>query len=500
MRERLSASPNELIVKHLIGPRLFGNLDRDFLEMSKVNRAHVVMLAEANVLAPDVAVGLLEGLARIDERGLSSLELNPDREELYFNLEHALIEDVGADVGGRLHTARSRNDLYATVMRIKVRGYSVQMSHLLLDLVEAVIAKASAEMKTVMTGYTHGQPGQPITAGHYLSGISEALLRDAARILEGYDRINLNPLGACALATTTFPIDRNRTGELLGFDGLIENSLDAVGSRDYVPELIFGFAMAATTVSRFCADLHIWYMAEFNYIGIDDSIAGTSSIMPQKKNPSPIEHLKAKASHLYGALMTSLAAQRGAFFTHGREVGTESTSGFGEAVKQFEAVAELAGAVVNGLVFNRERLIEAVDSNFSTMTELADTYVTEYGISFRDAHKIVGAIAREASLKKLEGTSDISVELVNTIASSVIGNAPQLTSDELRTALDARRGVERRQVQGGPSERSVSKMLADQEKQTAQMRNLLKQREGALSTADARLALAISQLCESVEA
>ncbi len=500
MRERLSASPNDLIVKHLIGPRLFGKIDRDFVEMSRVNRAHVVMLAESGILSPKVATGLFEGLARIDERGLGAIELNADREELYFNLEHALIEDVGADIGGRLHTARSRNDLYATIMRMKVRAYCLQMSHLLLDVVDSVTAKARAETKTVMTGYTHGQPGQPTTAGHYLSGISEALLRDATRLIDVYERINLSPLGACAFATTTYPINRNRTSELLGFDGLVENSIDAVASRDYVPELLFAFAMASTTVSRLCADLHVWYMAEVNYIGIDDAIAGTSSIMPQKKNPSPIEHLKAKASHLYGALMTSLAAQRGAFFTHGREVGTESVSGLTDALKHFEAIVELASVVVGGLIFNKERLLEAVDSNFSTMTELADAYVTDHGLSFREAHRITGAIAREANARRLRGANELSAEFVNAIAVAVIETAPQLTQDQLKEVLDARRAVERRQVKGGPSESSVSKMLVDQEKQTRQLRELLQLRERELSKADEQLDLAVSTVCGSVAA
>lgn len=495
MRERLDASPNDIIVKHLILPRLSGKLEEEFVQMSRVNRAHVVMMAEAGILSDTVISQLLDGLRRIDENGLAAVELSPDREELYFNIEHALIRDIG-EAGGRLHTARSRNDLYATTMRMKVREKSLRAAHQLLDLLEVVIRRAGDEVETVMTGYTHGQPGQPITAGHYLSGISQALMRDTVRLIDGYDRINLNPLGACAVATTTYPIDRDRTTELLGFDDLIENSIDAVASRDYVTELLFDMALTATTISRLCADLHVWYMAEFNYIGIDDSIAGTSSIMPQKKNPSPIEHLKAKASHLYGALMTALSAQRGAFFTHGRENGTESTAPLAEAVRQFDAIIELTRVVVDGLSFNKDQLLANVDSNFSTMTELADAYVTDFGLSFRTSHQITGALVREAHRVRLRGTSEITAELVNSLAAQVVPDAPVVTDDYLRDIFDARRSVQRRNVRGGPSKGSVTRMLARQVKEAGQLRELLHQRETNIAAADARLQDAVDKLSQ----
>ncbi|ARS71044.1 argininosuccinate lyase [Sinorhizobium meliloti] len=492
MRERLTSDPNAVIMKHIIKPAIHGNIEHDFREMSRVNRAHAIMLGESGILPSDQVGELLAGLERLESRGSQALDMRAEREDLYFNIEHALIQDVGSEIGGRLHTARSRNDLKAAVFRMKARAYSLKMSHALLEVAAALVEKARAEVETVMTGYTHGQPGQPITAGHYLSAVSGALIRDTARLVEGYERINVNPLGACAMATTTYPINRTRTAELLGFDGLIENSIDAVASRDYVPELIFAFSLAGTTISRLCADLHVWYMPEFNYISIDDSIAGTSSIMPQKKNPSAIEHLKAKSSHLYGALMASLSAQQGVFYTSSKEVNQESTGGLVEAVKQFEAIAELACVVVKGLTFNRERLLNMVDSNYSTLTELADFYVTEFGLSFRSAHTIAGIVAREAHSKKLRGTSELSAEMVNSIAVSVRNDTPKLSEGDLRKALDAKGSVERRKVPGGPSVESVIKMVGDQEGQMQKLRSILDHRETKLAEADERLTKAAS--------
>lgn len=484
MRERLTSAPSETIKKHLINARLFGNLQPDFVQMSKVNKAHAIMLTETGVISASDGSTLLGGLAWLDRQGVSSIELDPEREDLYFNLEHALIGKIGGEIGGRLHTARSRNDLYATVQRMKVREQSLTMSGLLLDAVTDIVDLAEREIDTVMTGYTHMQPGQPITAGHYLSAVSQGLLRDLQRLIEGYARINLSPLGACALATTTFPIDRERTATLLGFDGLVENSIDAVASRDYVPEFLFDLSMAGTTISRFCADLHVWYTAEFGFLGIDDSIAGTSSIMPQKKNPSPIEHLKAKAAHLYGALMGSMAAQRGTPYTHGREVGNESTAGLGEALKQAEAIFELTSAVVRGLQFRSSTLLDKVASNYSTLTELADAYVTDHGLSFRAAHQITGTLARECHARGLRGTTEITLQLVNAIAEQVLGYKVEMSETELRGALDPSRSVERRRVRGGPAHDSVASMLDDQKDRIAEARTILADRQARLARAE----------------
>jgi argininosuccinate lyase len=492
LRERLTASPSEAIIKHLIGPRLFGNLDSDFASMDRVNRAHVVMMIETGVVSPETGRRLIEGLERVAAAGVSAIDLDPAKEDLYFNLEAALIDAIGPEAGGQLHTGRSRNDLYATIHRMKARGYGLAMAESALDLIEDLLAKAEAERATVMTGYTHMQPGQPITAGHYLTGVAEALTRDVARLIEGYGRLNLSPLGAAALATTTYPIDRARTADLLGFDGLVENSLDAVASRDYVADLIFAYAMIATTVGRFCTDLHIWYTPEFGFIEIGDEIAGTSSIMPQKKNPSPIEHLKAKAAHHYGALMTYFAAQRGAAFTHGREVGTESVGSFNEAQKQMEAVLDLASAVVRSLQFRKATLLDRVSSNYSTLTELADVYVSRYGITFRVAHQIVGTLAREAVARGLSGAKAIDKALADEIAETVLGRALPISEADLVEALDPSRSVERRRVRGGPSEASVLAMIEEQRGFVARQREVLEKRRQRLAAADDRLAETVS--------
>ncbi|MBL8699319.1 MAG: argininosuccinate lyase [Alphaproteobacteria bacterium] len=494
MRERLKSPPAEEIVRYLIGPRLFGDAEALFPLMDRVNRAHLVMLAERGILKPAVVAAIAGGLAGLAARGIGGMKLDPHKEDLYFNVEAALSAELGPEIGGQLHTGRSRNDLYATLQRMKARDAALDITTRALNLVQRLLDVAEREIATVMTGYTHMQPGQPITVGHYLSGVAQSLQRDARRLLEAWPGINVSPLGAGGLATTGFAIDRARTAELLGFDGVLVNSLDAVGSRDYIADLLYAFSTTGVTVSRLAHDIHVWYTFEFGFIDIDDSIAGTSSIMPQKKNPSPIEHLKAKAAHPIGALMAALAAQKTTPFTHGREVGNESVAGFGEARAQAEATLALADVVLRGLRFRAEAMLDDARRNYCTLTELADTLVRDRGLSFRAAHEVVGALARAAHERGLAGSHAIAASLVNEIAQSVTGKALDLTEAELAPALDPRFNVAQRRVAGGPAPESVASAIAAQRSLLAGQRATLEKRRSALAAADRALDAACARL------
>lgn len=494
MRERLKSPPAEEIVRYLIGPRLYGDAEALFPLMDRVNRAHLVMLAERGILAVPAAGAIARGLARIAAQGLRGMTLDPHKEDLYFNLEAALIAEVGPEVGGQLHTGRSRNDLYATLQRMKLRAAALDITERALGVVQRLLDLAEREAETVMTGYTHMQPGQPITVGHYLSGVAQALQRDAQRLLDTWRGINLSPLGAGGLATTGFPIDRARTAALLGFDGIIVNSLDAVGSRDYVTDLLYAFSTTAVTISRLAHDIHVWYTFEFGFIDIDDSIAGTSSIMPQKKNPSPIEHLKAKAAHPIGALVSALAATKTTPFTHGREVGNESVASFGYARAEVEAALALADLVLRGLRFRADVMLDDARRNYCTLTELADTLVRDRGLSFRMAHEVVGALARAANEQGLAGSHTISPALVNEVAQGVTGRALGLTETELAAALDPRFNVEQRRVAGGPAPEAVRAAIAESRAALAEKRASVAARHATLEAADRALDAAVAQL------
>ena len=473
MRERLKSPPAEEIVRYLIAPRIHGDLEPDFAAMSQINMAHAVMLREQGIITAEVARPLLQALRAMDATGAAAIKLDPAKEDLYFNVEGALIEKVGLEIGGQLHTGRSRNDIAAAISRMKARNEIIRIARAALQLEERLLDLAEQNAGIIMTGYTHMQPGQPITVGHYVTGVAQAFHRDIARLFAAYATANLSALGAGAFATTGFPINRERTAELLGFPALVENSLDAVASRDYISDMLYAFSMMAITVSRFAHDLHVWFTYEYAYIDIDDSIAGTSSIMPQKKNPSPIEHLKAKPAHLVGALMASLTALKATPFTHGREVGIESVVPLKDALIQMEAVLGLCHAVVRGLRFRADNLLAHARKNYCTLTELADMLVAKHGLSFRLAHEIVGTLAREANEKGLAGAHEITVELVNAVATQVTGRSLGATAAEVEGALDPRRNADARSVRGGPAAEPVNRMIKTGRLELAQARAIV---------------------------
>ncbi len=494
MRERLKSPPAEEIVKYLIGPRIHGDLGPDFAAMSQINLAHAVMLREQGIITAEVARPLLQALRAMETAGGGAIKLDPAKEDLYFNVEGALIEKVGLEIGGQLHTGRSRNDMAAAISRIKARNEIIRIARAALQLEERLLDLAEQNAGIVMTGYTHMQPGQPITVGHYVTGVAQAFRRDIARLLAAYTSANLSALGAGAFATTGFPINRERTAELLGFPALIENSLDAVASRDYVSDMLFAFSMMAITVSRFAHDLHLWFTFEYAYIDIDDSIAGTSSIMPQKKNPSPIEHLKAKAAHLIGALMANLSGLKTTPFTHGREAGTESVTPLKEALNQMEAVLGLCDAVVRGLRFRADNLLAHARRNYCTLTELADMLVSKHGLSFRLAHEIVGTLAREASERGLAGAHEITVALVNDVATRVTGRSLGVTEAEVTGALDPRHNVNARSVHGGPAAEPVNRMLRIGREELARARATIEAQADSLLQARRKLQKVVDEL------
>ena len=494
MRERLKSPPAEEIVKYLIGPRIHGDLNPDFAALSQINMAHAVMLLEQGIITRETARPLLRTLREMDAGGAGAIKLDPAKEDLYFNVEGALIDKVGIDIGGQLHTGRSRNDIAAAISRIKARTEIIRIARAALDLEERLLDLAEQNAGIIMTGYTHMQPGQPITVGHYVTGVAQAFRRDIARLFAAYTAANLSALGAGAFATTGFPISRERTAELLGFPALVENSLDAVASRDYVSDMLYAFSMMAITVSRFALDLHVWFTFEYAYIDIDDSIAGTSSIMPQKKNPSPIEHLKAKPAHLMGALMANLTALKATPFTHGREAGIESVSPLKEALNQMDAVLGLCNAVARGLHFRADNLLAHARRNYCTLTELADMLVAKHGLSFRLAHEVVGTLAREANEQGLAGAHEISVELVNKIATQVTGRNLAASAADVEGALDPRRNADARSVRGGPAAEPVNRMIKTGRQELGDARAKIEAHAEALTQARKKLQQAVDGL------
>ncbi len=458
---RLTQTTAPEVCAHIYVPRLAREFGPGFRYLTDINQAHLLMLHGANLIPANVAATLAQALVRIEQEGPDAVPLDPEREDAYFNYEARLMEVAGADAGGRLHVARSRNDILATQDRLRARDGELALIGALADTREVVLQRASAHADTVMPGYTHLQAAQPITFGYYLSGVAQAMGRDMARLRHALDQLDTCPLGAGALAGTAFPIDRAATARWLGFSTYAPNSLDAVASRDFAWEILSAITIATVTWGRVAQDLYIWSTPEFGLIDFPDSVAGTSSIMPQKKNPVVLEYLKGKGGHLIGLLTASLAALKGSNFTHSGDGNRESMRGFWEALDESLRCADLLKLVLGNATPQRANMLARARRDFSSATDLADMLVRDAGMSFRDAHHVVGAVVRDA-LDRHIPACEIDSAMVDKAALHHTGRALHLDAAAVARCLDPEQGVAARVAAGGPAPILVRDQVATQ--------------------------------------
>ncbi|MEM2936176.1 MAG: argininosuccinate lyase, partial [Candidatus Bathyarchaeia archaeon] len=268
----------------------------------KVNKAHIVMLTKQGILGLGDAAVILKVLKELPP----DMSLDPRMEDVHMQVEASVIEKLGETVGGKLHVAKSRNDQVATAVRMALRTRLLEVIQILIELRKTFLVRCDEYLEAIMPGYTHLQHAQPTTIAHYLLAYHDAFKRDTERLMDAYSRVNLSPMGAGALATTSFKIDRKLVAELLGFDGLLENSVDAVSTRDFVVEVLADLALIMTDLSRFSEEVVLWSASEFSAVELPDEYVSTSSIMPQKRNPVVAELIRAKTAHVYGDLMAVL--------------------------------------------------------------------------------------------------------------------------------------------------------------------------------------------------
>lgn len=466
---RLTQPTATEVCAHIYAPRL-----RDFAAgfgyLTDINAAHLLMLHGTGLIPSDTAATLARALLRIEREGADAVPLDPQREDAYFNYEARLMEVAGADAGGRLHVARSRNDILATQDRLRARDAVLVLLDTLADTRGIVLRKAAEHADTVMPGYTHLQAAQPITYGFYLSGIAQAISRDMTRLRHALETLDACPLGAGALAGTAFPIDRSATAAWLGFSGYVDNALDAVASRDFAWEILSAVTIATVTWGRVAQDLFVWATPEFGLIDFPDSVAGTSSIMPQKKNPVALEYLKGKGGHMLGLLTASLAALKGTHFSHSGDGSRETMRGFWEAMVEAQRCAEVLRLVLAHAAPQPDTMLNRARRDFSSATDLADMLVRDAGMSFREAHHVVGAVVREALDRHLPAC-EIDSAMVAKAALAHTGRTLHLDAEAVAKCLDPIEGVAARTAAGGPAparvraqvERQLSSLTHDLE-------------------------------------
>ena len=355
------------------------------------SRAHAAMLAATGIVTDKDAEAMREGLLTVlSEIETGKFAFSAALEDIHMNVEARLKEIIG-EPAGRLHTGRSRNDQVATDFRLWVRDQCDQAIAGLQALQGTLLDQAEAGADWVMPGFTHLQTAQPVTWGHHMMAYVEMFGRDAARFADARARMNESPLGAAALAGTSFPIDRHMTAEALGFDRPMANSLDAVSARDFALEFLSAAAICATHLSRFAEELVIWSSAQFRFVVMSDRFSTGSSIMPQKKNPDAAELIRAKVGRITGGMVALFTVMKGLPLAYSKDMQEDKEQVFDAADTLILSLAAMTG-MVSDMTANRDSLAAAAGSGFSTATDLADWLVRALGLPFRDAHHVTGAL------------------------------------------------------------------------------------------------------------
>jgi argininosuccinate lyase len=409
---------------------------RRFQDYVLVDLAHAVMLTETGILTPERGAKLLGGLLEINDGKSEGFPWLPQAGSFLVQVEHCLGERIGEDIAGRLQTGRSRNDQYAAADRIYLRDLLLTVADETIRLQRAVLDLGKRHAATLMPGYTHLQHAQPTTFGHHLMRYGAAFDRDLARLADTYMRTNLSSLGGAAMAGTSWPVNRFRTAELLGHDDIVINSSDAgLFARDYIEEVVATLSLVMSNLGRLAGDLYVWHSWEFGYVEVADGLAGTSSIMPQKKNPHSLERIKSLAGQAVGWFPGVTACQHGVLSTDlDLCFADDLLLGIGDATQQ---ALRLGAETVATLTIHEDRMANAAGAFWSTTSHLADEIVRRYDLPFRAAHHVVGRFVRD-SIAAGRTPAEVRAEDLAKAGRDMASTVIDIPADELREILDAR--------------------------------------------------------------
>jgi argininosuccinate lyase len=468
-KARLGKAQSPEMLEYVWTP--YADIDEENVRaMVRCNMAHTAMLYEQRILTKKEAAAILGALKKLDRR-TADFPFDPVKGDLFFNVEAFVIEHAGPDLGGKMHIGRSRIDLIAALMRLKVRKNLSRIIPLVAKLQDAVLAKAEETADVVMPAYTHLQPAQVATFGHYLIAFHDVLGRDLRRLSNAYETTNQSPLGAAASSGTSWPLDRQRVADLLGFDAVVENTKDAAHNYDWLPEVLAASGILMSNVVRFATDLYIWCSHEFRLVELDGAFAASSSIMPQKKNPYSLEMIRARTGEVSGAFASVLEILKGDTGGTAFDVKLTGPRIADNAVNRTADMVALLTPLVTTLIVNRERMLERAGDGFTTAVSLADAMV-ERGFSFRTAHHIMGRLVRLAAERDLT-YRDVDSKLVDEAARDITGKRANLPEAFIRKALDPRQFVLERGGVGGTSPRRVRQMIASRRKARAKQQGAI---------------------------
>lgn len=414
--------------------------------------AHVTMLQKQGILTKEEKESIIEGLKGIQadvENG--TLEITDEYEDIHSFVEANLIDRIG-DAGKKLHTGRSRNDQVALDMRLYTRDEIEALDTLLKELLEVLLKLMKEHIETYMPGFTHLQKAQPVTLAHHLGAYFEMFKRDRLRMKDIRKRMNYCPLGAGALAGTTYPLDREYTAELLGFDGPTLNSMDSVSDRDYLIEMLSAMSTVMMHLSRFCEEVIIWNSNEYQFVEIDDAYSTGSSIMPQKKNPDIAELVRGKTGRVYGALMSLLTTMKGISLAYNKDMQEDKELVF-DAIDTTKGCLALFTGMLRTMRFRKQRMEDSAKNGFTNATDAAD-YLVNHGVPFRDAHGIVGQLVLYCIDKNI-ALDDMSLEEYKAIS--------PVFEEDIYEAISMKTCVEMRNTIGAPGKSAMEQAIALEE-------------------------------------
>ena len=378
--------------------------------------AHVLMLKEQGIISQEDAAQILGAVLKLRREGPDIVPHKPGLTDLYSNVEEWVIAQVGIQVGGKMHTGRSRNDQVATDIRLYLRGEIDEIIRRVEHLQEVLVAQAEKNYNVIMPGFTHMQVAQPVTFGHHMLAYVEMLERDHARLIDLRHRVNSSPLGAAALAGTTYPIDREYTAKLLGFETVAQNSLDAVSDRDFAIEFCAAASLIMAHISRLSEELVIWMSQRFGFIKLPDRFTTGSSIMPQKKNPDVPETARGKSGRVYGDLMSMLTLMKGTPLAYNKDFQEDKEPVF-DAIDTVKDTLRAFCDMMAGVEPQPEAMHQAAQMGYPTATDLAD-YLVRHGVPFRTAHDIVGQTVRAAAERKC-GLEELPLEVLQSFCDKI---------------------------------------------------------------------------------
>lgn len=471
----------------------FADAKEYFLDAyNQVDLAHAVMLAEQKIITDEELKLLLKALTTLDLDAIRAREYDGTFEDLFYLLQQEIAKRCNADTAGKLHTARSRNDIDVTIYRLYLRRACLKLIASAMDLRKVLLDLAAKNHETLIPAYTHTQPAQPSTMAHFLLAMAENVGRDIKRLQRAFENMNYCPLGSGAITTTGFPIDRHRVSDLLGFTAPTVNSYASIASVDYFTETLGATAALLINTGKFAQEFLLMAMMEFNAIRLPDGYVQGSSIMPQKRNPVALEHIRAIGSKALGQTLGVLTSVHNTPFGDINDVEDDLQPLIYSAMRDADRAVALFASTLRSATFNYDVLKKRAGEHFIAATELADTIVRKEGLPFRLSHKIVANCVKAA----IDAHSEITYDIMQEAANEVLGHDLSLTAEELDAAVSPENFVNIRTIYGGTAPSETKRALAVERERETEDDAWFSSNEGHLDEARARLDAIVNERLE----